>query len=96
MIHSDAAAHSPILLHARLVEPDAVRVEVSDGGSGFAAMPSGPARPLCGRIDALGRTGGYGLYLVDDQARRWGVEHDEGTCVWFELAASAAAVALAR
>jgi hypothetical protein len=33
------------------------------------------------------RGGGYGLYLVEQLAKRWGVERNEGTVVWFELPA---------
>ena len=29
--------------------------------------------------------GGYGLFLVERMASRWGVERDDGTLVWFEL-----------
>jgi anti-sigma regulatory factor (Ser/Thr protein kinase) len=54
---------------------EAVRVEVTDPGRGFdpAAVP----RPH--------DTGGYGLYLVQRLADRWGVEPDDGVSVWFEL-----------
>jgi anti-sigma regulatory factor (Ser/Thr protein kinase) len=75
VLHSDAPPASGILLCARMKE-DAVRVEVIDRGSGFTAAPRDPAQPM----------GGYGLYLVDQQATRWGVDHECGTCVWFELA----------
>jgi anti-sigma regulatory factor (Ser/Thr protein kinase) len=75
VLHSDAPPASGIVLRARLKE-DAVRVEVIDRGSGFTATPRDPAQPL----------GGYGLYLVDKQATRWGVDHECGTRVWFELA----------
>ena len=56
-----------------------VRVEVSDAGRGF----SPPAAPMP-RGDG---SGGWGLQLVDRVASTWGVEVDDGTCVWFELAA---------
>jgi anti-sigma regulatory factor (Ser/Thr protein kinase) len=56
---------------------DGVRVEVRDSGPGFA---------LRRRVPAVGDTSGRGLFLVDKLADRWGVDHDEGTCVWFELA----------
>jgi hypothetical protein len=52
-----------------------VRVEVIDSGSGFAPEPRDPARA----------TGGFGLFLVDTQAARWGVDREGGTRVWFEL-----------
>ena len=61
------------------VGEEKVRVEVCDGGRGFsppdAPMPRGDG------------SGGWGLQLVDRVASTWGVEVDQGTCVWFELAA---------
>jgi anti-sigma regulatory factor (Ser/Thr protein kinase) len=75
VLHSDAQPGSGIVLRAHLLEADAVRVEVIDSGSGFTATPRDPGRPH----------GGYGLYLVETQATRWGVDQQGGTCVWFEL-----------
>jgi PAS domain S-box-containing protein len=55
-----------------------VRLEVRDPGPGFHdVMPELPATD---------RGGGYGLYLVDLFADRWGVSGAEGSCVWFEVA----------
>lgn len=76
VLHSDAPPASVIQLCARVLEEGAVRVEVIDDGSGFIATPRNPEQPL----------GGYGLYLVDKQATRWGVDYEGGTRVWFELA----------
>jgi anti-sigma regulatory factor (Ser/Thr protein kinase) len=76
VVHSDAPASSGIQLCARLLGPAAVRVEVTDQGSGFDAVPRDPARV----------EGGYGLYLVDTQATKWGIDRRCGTCVWFEVA----------
>jgi anti-sigma regulatory factor (Ser/Thr protein kinase) len=53
-----------------------VRVEVSDRGPGFAPRPRLPDE-----------TGGWGLYLIDQLADRWGVARDGCTRVWFELSA---------
>jgi len=54
----------------------ALRVEVHDPGGGFVPQQPepDPARPS-----------GWGLYLVDELADRWGVDSDEVTLVWFEL-----------
>jgi anti-sigma regulatory factor (Ser/Thr protein kinase) len=81
VLHSDAPAASEIELRACLLGDDAVRVEVSDAGSGFNAKPRDRARE-----------GGYGLLLVGSQASSWGIDRREhsGTCVWFELADSRA------
>lgn len=53
-----------------------VRVEVSDDGDGFQPARVGPNRDL---------TSGWGLYLVDALADRWGVARDKRTRAWFEL-----------
>jgi anti-sigma regulatory factor (Ser/Thr protein kinase) len=80
VLHSDAPGASAIRLCARLLGPDAVRIEVTDEGSGFTAVPRDPTR-----ID-----GGYGLFLVDTQATSWGIDRRFGNCVWFEVAESPA------
>ena len=55
-----------------------LRVVVTDWGPGFDGRP----RPR-NRAD---QTGGWGLYLVERLAERWGVQRDAGaTTVWFEL-----------
>ena len=63
------------------VSPKRVRVEVTDLGPGFERRPPEP------RED---RSGGYGLFLVDRLADRWGVISDEVTRVWFEIDSQAA------
>lgn len=54
----------------------AVRCEVVDRGSGFRARPM----PAEKRGD-----GGWGLYIVDQVADRWGVHSGPPTRVWFEI-----------
>ena len=76
VVHSEAPPASEILLHASLLGDDAVRVEVTDRGEGFVPGPHDPSR----------RGGGYGLYPVDQQATRWGVDREGGSRVWFEIA----------
>ena len=73
--HSGGPADSSITLEATITD-DAVRIAVTDAGEGFTPRPRDP--------DRLGE--GYGLYLVEKAARDWGVEHEDGTTVWFELA----------
>jgi anti-sigma regulatory factor (Ser/Thr protein kinase) len=75
VLHSDAPASSNIQLCARQLGPDGVRVEVTDQGSGFTVVPRDPER----------LEGGYGLYLVETQATKWGIDRRSGTCVWFEI-----------
>jgi anti-sigma regulatory factor (Ser/Thr protein kinase) len=58
------------------VESSSVRVEVADPGTGFDPQP---------RDDEMTRPGGWGLYLVDRIADRWGVARNHKNRVWFEL-----------
>lgn len=65
--------------------PDQVRVEVNDPGSGFDVKSRGPDGP---------QSSGWGLYLVDRIADRWGVRQNDRTQqVWFELDRSPAQTA---
>jgi anti-sigma regulatory factor (Ser/Thr protein kinase) len=56
---------------------NAVRVVVTDHGPGFEPAPTPEPH--------TDRPGGWGLFLVDRLADRWGVEHGNGTAVWFEV-----------
>ena len=59
------------------LDPDSVRVSVSDGG--------GPTRPEPGQLTPT-TTGGRGLRIVARLSRRWGTLcDDEGTTVWAEV-----------
>jgi anti-sigma regulatory factor (Ser/Thr protein kinase) len=71
--HGGADERALVLLHLAVAR-DRVRVEVTDGGSGFEP---GPPMPY--------GEGGYGLFLVDEVSSRWGVAGERGTCAWFEL-----------
>ena len=51
------------------------RIEVSDTGAGFE-RPVDP-EPLA--------ESGWGMYLLEQIADRWGVERNGATCVWFEI-----------
>jgi anti-sigma regulatory factor (Ser/Thr protein kinase) len=54
-----------------------VRAEILDPGPGFEPPSSGPA---------AGSGSGWGLFLVERVADRWGVDRVNGsTRVWFEL-----------
>jgi anti-sigma regulatory factor (Ser/Thr protein kinase) len=76
VLHGQAGEADLIEIELTATE-SAVRAEVSDPGPGFAPH---------GRDRDLDEPGGWGLVLVERIARRWGVERDERTCVWFELA----------
>ena len=79
VVHSPAAADAPIHVKARVVD-DRVSVAVTDAGEGFTP----PRRVLPAAPERLAE-GGYGLYLVNRAAIRWGIDREGGTRVWFEL-----------
>jgi anti-sigma regulatory factor (Ser/Thr protein kinase) len=54
---------------------ETIRVTVTDAGEGFTPRPRDPVRTH----------DGYGLYLLEKVATRWGVESCGDTKVWFEL-----------
>jgi anti-sigma regulatory factor (Ser/Thr protein kinase) len=57
-------------------EGDRIRVVVSDPGDGFVAHPRPPT---------ASESSGWGLYLVDRIADRWGVVTRDRNEVWFEI-----------
>jgi anti-sigma regulatory factor (Ser/Thr protein kinase) len=62
--------------------PDVLMVEVADAGKGFEDDSPGRSRPRAG----TDRASGWGLFLVEHIADRWGaVQMDGETRVWFEL-----------
>jgi serine phosphatase RsbU (regulator of sigma subunit)/anti-sigma regulatory factor (Ser/Thr protein kinase) len=73
--HADAPASAFLKLRATVFR-DYVRVEVGDDGHGFD-----PSELVRGHDAASG----WGLYLVDQLADRWGVANTDGTNVWFEI-----------
>ena len=78
---TNAVRHAGLDPHDHIVlrfdkSSDSLRVEVADRGDGF---DPGPRQP------DLMRAGGWGLYLVEQLAERWGVDSAAGTVVWFEL-----------
>jgi anti-sigma regulatory factor (Ser/Thr protein kinase) len=75
--HSPGPTGAPVLLAAAVGEK-IVHIAVTDAGRGFTPRRHDP------RAD-----GGYGLYLLDKAASRWGIDQVGGTRVWFELSRSA-------
>jgi anti-sigma regulatory factor (Ser/Thr protein kinase) len=61
------------------IDAGVVRIEVTDPGRSGIVAPRDPGP----------RGGGYGLFLVEQLAKRWGVERRDGTTVWCELAPDA-------
>jgi anti-sigma regulatory factor (Ser/Thr protein kinase) len=76
VLHGRADEHDMIEIELRRTDVG-VRAEVTDTGPGFAPME---------RDKELDEPGGWGLVLVESIAKRWGVERDGRTSVWFELA----------
>jgi anti-sigma regulatory factor (Ser/Thr protein kinase) len=73
--HADTPTGGEVALHATIEDP-CLHVEVADPGTGFEPSP---------RDDEMTRPGGWGLYLVDRIADRWGVKQNRMNRVWFEI-----------
>jgi anti-sigma regulatory factor (Ser/Thr protein kinase) len=73
--HADAPPGGQVGLDVSISGPK-VRVEVADPGAGFNPAP---------RADEMTKPGGWGLYLVDRIADRWGVVRNRFNRVWFEV-----------
>lgn len=74
--HAKAGADRPVRVEVRHRGPT-LRVAVFDEGTGFTS--NGP--PSKGD-----NSGGWGMFLVDRIADRWGITPTgSGTCVWFEI-----------
>jgi anti-sigma regulatory factor (Ser/Thr protein kinase) len=58
------------------VDAGKIHVEVEDSGRGFEPQP---------RRRGHSKSGGWGLYLVERLADRWGVICNHFTRVWFEI-----------
>ena len=69
------SASEPLELQVR-DHGDELEVEVRDNGEGFVPAP---------RRMAADEVGGWGLFLVQRLADRWGVARDRGTRVWFAV-----------
>lgn len=73
--HSAGPQADGIRLHACSFG-ELVHVSVADGGHEFAPRP---------RLSGGLGEGGYGLRLLDYEARAWGIDKASGTRIWFEL-----------
>jgi anti-sigma regulatory factor (Ser/Thr protein kinase) len=77
--HSGSASAAGVRMKVGLIG-GTLRVEVSDAGRGFQPQP---------RAEGQREDSGWGLYLVDRIADRWGVLRSPVT-VWFEIDRAAA------
>jgi integral membrane sensor domain MASE1/anti-sigma regulatory factor (Ser/Thr protein kinase) len=76
--HAGLAPGDHILLRIEQ-SGESLRVEVTDQGSGFDLAHAGPG-------PTAGQPGGWGLFLTEQLADRWGVDRREGsTTVWLEI-----------
>ncbi len=73
--HSSVRSSDVVHMHVAVTE-STLRVEVADPGEGF--------EPKARDLDRT-RPGGWGLYLVDRIADRWGVIRNHLNRVWFEI-----------
>jgi PAS domain S-box-containing protein len=73
VVHGPKGRYADVRLRV-LVRDAVVRIEVIDDGPGFSRPPR--------RTDGAG---GWGLFLVERVADRWGIEKGGPTTVWFEL-----------
>lgn len=78
VLHGDVDERQVIEIELRATE-GGLRAQVTDSGPGFAPT---------GRTRDFDEPGGWGLVLVERLAASWGVERDDRTRVWFELAAA--------
>ena len=78
VLHGEAGERDVIEVELRATETG-LRAQVTDPGEGFAPG---------GRDREIDEPGGWGLVLVEQLSASWGVERDERTRVWFELAAA--------
>lgn len=61
-------------IHLRLgIADDTIRVEVEDHGRFRRA------------VERRDNGSGMGLKIIERLARRWGMKHNDGTIVWFEM-----------
>jgi anti-sigma regulatory factor (Ser/Thr protein kinase) len=76
VLHGEVDERQVIEIELRATEKG-LRAQVTDPGPGFAPT---------GRTRDFDEPGGWGLVLVERLAAAWGVERDDATRVWFELA----------
>jgi anti-sigma regulatory factor (Ser/Thr protein kinase) len=78
VLHGDVNDQQVIEIELRATDAG-LRAQVTDPGPGFTPT---------GRTREFDEPGGWGLVLVERLSKSWGVEHDDRTRVWFELAAA--------
>jgi anti-sigma regulatory factor (Ser/Thr protein kinase) len=74
--HADAPVDAVVRVSAR-VRDDVVHLEVGDRGTSGS---------IARRAPDLKHGSGFGLNIVEKLSRRWGVDRDDGTRVWADVA----------
>lgn len=87
VLHGGAGPADRVTVSVELPH-DLIRVEVCDRGRGWTK------RTRSRDLDSDEPPGGWGLMLVGELAERWGIDSEQGTCVWFELSARPEAAAV--
>jgi anti-sigma regulatory factor (Ser/Thr protein kinase) len=77
--------------HADLAPDEGIRLIVEESAAGLRVEVHDPGRGFdwTGRDRGAEEPGGWGLYLVETLADRWGVDRNDVTTVWFEVDAMA-------
>jgi anti-sigma regulatory factor (Ser/Thr protein kinase) len=76
VVHGASSHEDWVELRLR-AEERCLRVEVCDQSEGWSPQPRGSADPE--------EPGGWGLFIVEQLAARWGQSRNGETCVWFEF-----------
>ena len=74
VVHGNGSGDELVVVHLAAT-PDVLRVEITSEGEPFDPPPPSPAD----------EAGGFGLSIVEQLTSRWGLDFEEGVCVWFEL-----------
>ncbi len=77
--------------HAGLGATDAIEVRVRGSRAMLHVDVIDPGPGFEPQVHPRQDDGGWGLWILDRLATRWGVEHDDRTRVWFDLAPSVSA-----
>ena len=74
------------VVHARLSPEEPITVTVRGGLARGEVRDQGPSfEPPQEPVPKPDLAGGWGLYMVDNVADRWGVAHTSSKSVWFEI-----------
>ena len=78
---TNSVRHAGLRDNARI----GLRIDLVDGVLRGEITDSGPGFVLNDQVLTIHQQSGWGLFLVDQMADRWGVERNGVTRVWFEI-----------